>query len=72
MYKNKKGNDSCPECGGRSGASSAIDESITAGWGELDELGFWEFRCETCTKRLNDAWNKKRRHKGDKGDKGSG
>ena len=33
-------------CGNKDcSTSSAIDESLTHGWGHLDELGFWEFEC---------------------------
>lgn len=35
-----------PKCG----ASSAMDESITFGSGELDDYGYWEFPCALCAR----------------------
>ena len=31
-------------------ASSAIDDSITFGWGELDDHGYWEYGCAICAR----------------------
>lgn len=33
---------------GNCGISTGIDGRMTAGWGELDDYGFWEFPCERC------------------------
>ena len=37
--------------------STGIDESITAGQGELDALGFWEFPCHECARKGQKAFD---------------
>lgn len=43
----------CKECGGRAEFSTGIDGSITAGWGKLDDLGYWEHTCRSCALHAN-------------------
>lgn len=39
--------------------STGIDESLTAGQGKLDEMGFWEIPCEKCKKEMEEKLSKK-------------
>lgn len=40
--------------------STGIDGSITAGRGQLDDNGYWEFPCEDCARRANYNLNERR------------
>lgn len=43
-----------PLCGNAlCGRSTSIADTVTAGTGELDRHGFWEFPCTTCESYLN-------------------
>ena len=45
-----------PQCS----TSTGVCESITHGWGNLNDYGYWEYPCETCARhyemRPNQDW----------------
>jgi len=45
----------CKNPNGKCSFSTSIAGYITAGWGELDEYGYWEHACPACAARANAA-----------------